>query len=112
MISVSTFDRLSAAIEELLSQRGFIVLRKERDGAFGSHCTEFGKGHFKYRIVWDGRESWLLTEHANGVSRHEHGGWADLALFRLGMFGSDKDVEKYEQQIVQSVATHLAAHLL
>jgi len=61
-ISAATFDALSQAIDVTLVPHGFVPLRVERNGPFGSHYSVFAKESTAYRIVWDGKESWLGAE--------------------------------------------------
>jgi hypothetical protein len=97
------FDRLSNEVADLLSPAGFSASESERDGPFGSHYTEFSSGRERCRVVWDGKDAWLLAEHAADASGGENIKWKDLVVLRLGHSAPGVRFSESRQQLLDSI---------
>ena len=108
-VSATQFDALTDVVALLLHERGFSPSAAQRDSAFGSHFSEFARGRERYRVVWDGKESWLVAEHcANSGGGGLLPQWKDVFLSRVERGSSPGDVELLQVPLREAIASHVA----
>jgi hypothetical protein len=109
-MSRDEFDVLIGPIASLLIAAGFSQIRSELDGPFGSHFAEFASGCNAYRIVWDGKESWLVGEYSSDYGGSAQPSWNDLAVYRAGRHASLMDLPAHGDQLIEAMRAHLASY--
>jgi len=100
------FNRLASAIEQALAPYGFARAGCVSNGPFGSHYADLWNGSRAYRIVWDGKESWLLAQASDCFTDASLPTWTDVALFRTAFTGSAQDVEALFPKLIGAVESH------
>ena len=65
-LSPEEFNTLDHEIRDLLLARGFANGRRERDGPFGSHFSEYSRGGDRVTISYDGRDNAIWFTYAGG----------------------------------------------
>lgn len=65
-LSPEKFDALDKEVHELLSARGFISGKRERDGPFGSYLSEYNRGIERVAIAYDGRDNAVWFSYSGG----------------------------------------------
>ena len=102
------FESLSQKFEAMLVPLGFAAGRMVCDGPFGSHYSEYENGPRSYRLVWDGKESWLIAEYRDNLVSPDR--WSDVELIRVGREVSLAELNSSSQRILNAVSMHVAAH--
>lgn len=82
----------------------------ERNGAFGSHFSDYASGAKAYRLVWDGKESWLLAEYCGNFQASSRSHWNDIAIYRVGRNPSARELSKLGDQLIDAVRDHLSSY--
>jgi hypothetical protein len=82
VVSADLFEELEQALAQRLAPSGYAQSARQINGAFGSHFAQFQNDVIAYRLVWDGRENWLLLE-CGVVVGSEIRNWRELALQRF-----------------------------
>ena len=106
----SDFDALSTQVASLLAPAGFEPGEMERNSAFGSHFSNFANGARLYRLVWDGKESWLLVQYCDNFQGVGCSSWNDVAIFRAGRERSSKELASLGVQVVEALRNHLSSY--
>jgi len=104
------FDALSTKVASLLAPAGFIPDRMERDSIFGSHVTYFVNDAKVYRLVWDGKESWLIAEYCDNFQGLVQSSWNDVAIYRAGRDPSPNDLAGFGVQLIDALRGHLSSY--
>lgn len=57
------FERCVRAVDRSLTARGFRLVREVYEHAtFGSAYAEWRRGDARLRVIWDGKERWLVAD--------------------------------------------------
>jgi hypothetical protein len=107
---LADFDALSKKIASLLAPEGFVPEQMERNGTFGSHSSDYANGAKVYRLVWDGKESWLFVEYCDNFQASHRSRWNDIAIYRTGSNPSARELTNLGAQVVEAVRAHLASY--
>jgi hypothetical protein len=110
-MSRSDFESLNSRALSLLTVVGFKQAAGQRDGPFGSHYSEFALGRKRCRLVWDGKDSWLLAEHCEDFQEGDLTPWHDVIVLRAGRHASQIDLAKYGNQLIEALRTYVAENL-
>ena len=82
MVSAALFEEFEGELNHRLIDLGYVESAREINSSFGSHYAEFQNRKTVYRLVWDGRESWLVLARAT-VLPDEEPKWHDVSLQRF-----------------------------
>jgi hypothetical protein len=104
------FESLSRNVASLLTPLGFVQVRSELGGPFASHISEFANGANAYRIVWDGKESWLLGQYCDKYQESDRSSWSDVAIYRAGRYVSPKELATLGSQLIEALRVHLTSY--
>ena len=104
------FDALSDRVASLLAPAGFAPEQMERSGVFGSHFSDYANSAKVYRLVWDGKESWLLLEYCDNFQASVPSRWNVVALYRAGRDHSAKELSGLGVQLVDALRIHLSSY--
>jgi len=103
------FDALSERVASVLASAGFAPAQTERSSAFGSHYSDFANGAKVYRLVWDGKESWLVLQYCDDVQSSVPSIWSDVALFRVGREYAPKAGAGVDGQLFDALGEHVSS---
>ena len=62
------FDALDTEAAELLAKRGFVVVKKERNGPFGAHSSQYERGKERITLAYDERDNSVVLMHLKDTS--------------------------------------------
>ena len=75
------FEQARAVIEPVLEQFGFALAQERYDqGSFGSAMAVYERRGSELRLIWDGREGALFSEHRSGAEQDKRVDWEGPAV--------------------------------
>lgn len=106
---LTEFDALSKRVASLLAPAGFVPEQMERNGAFGSHFSDYANDVKVYRLVWDGKESWLLVEYCDNFESSRPSRWNDVAIYRIRRNHTARELAGFGVRLIDALRAHLAS---
>jgi hypothetical protein len=102
------FGQTLLSLTPVLEAAGFVVSDERYDDAsFGSRYTTFDRGDQEIRLMWDGKESWLVLEARPLSHRQFPHGWVDLALHKATSDGPQ--LLEVTEEMIQALNRYLQA---